>query len=33
LDSNRNQRIKTLGNSIVPQIAFEIGNAIIQAEQ
>ena len=32
LDSNRSNRIKALGNSIVPQIAYEIGKAIIDAE-
>jgi DNA (cytosine-5)-methyltransferase 1 len=29
---NRNNRIKALGNAIVPQIAFEIGKAIVAAE-
>jgi len=33
LDKNRANRIKALGNSIVPQIAFEIGRAIIRAEE
>ena len=33
LDTNRNNRIKALGNSIVPQIVTEIGNAIIKAEE
>ena len=32
LDSNRSNRIKALGNSIVPQIAYEIGKAIADAE-
>ena len=32
LDKNRSNRIKSLGNSIVPQIAYEIGKAIIDAE-
>ena len=32
LDSNRSNRIKALGNSIVPQIAYEIGKAIVNAE-
>ena len=32
LDKNRSNRIKSLGNSIVPQIAREIGLAIAQAE-
>ena len=32
LDRNRANRIKALGNSIVPQIAREIGKAIIAAE-
>ena len=32
LDSNRSNRIKALGNSIVPQIAYEIGKAIIDEE-
>ena len=32
LDSNRSKRIKALGNSIVPQIAYEIGKAIVDAE-
>jgi DNA (cytosine-5)-methyltransferase 1 len=33
LDKGRTNRIKSLGNSIVPQIARELGFAIIQAEQ
>jgi DNA (cytosine-5)-methyltransferase 1 len=33
LDKDRTNRIKALGNSIVPQIAFEIGRAIIRAEE
>jgi len=32
LDTNRNDRIKALGNSIVPQIITEIGKAIVAAE-
>ena len=32
LDKDRSNRIKALGNSIVPQIAYEIGKAIIDAE-
>jgi DNA (cytosine-5)-methyltransferase 1 len=32
LDKDRANRIKALGNSIVPQIAFEIGRAILAAE-
>ena len=32
LDKNRSNRIKSLGNSIVPQIARELGKAIIEAE-
>tara|TARA_R110002049_G_scaffold64221_2_gene169764 strand:- start:197 stop:1204 length:1008 start_codon:yes stop_codon:yes gene_type:complete len=32
LDKDRTNRIKSLGNSIVPQIAYEIGKAIINAE-
>ena len=32
LDKDRANRIKSLGNSIVPQIAFEIGKAILAAE-
>jgi DNA (cytosine-5)-methyltransferase 1 len=32
LDKNRANRVKSLGNSIVPQIAREIGQAIIEAE-
>ena len=33
LDRHRTNRIKALGNSIVPQIVTEIGNAIIAAEK
>lgn len=33
LDKDRSNRIKSLGNSIVPQIATEIGKAIIKAEE
>ncbi len=33
LDKNRANRIKSLGNSIVPLIARELGLAIIKAEQ
>ena len=33
LDKNRTNRIKSLGNAIVPQIATEIGKAIIKAEE
>ena len=33
LDKNRNNRIKSLGNSIVPLIARELGLAIMKAEQ
>jgi DNA (cytosine-5)-methyltransferase 1 len=33
LDKGRVNRIKSLGNSIVPQIAFEIGRAIVAAEE
>ena len=33
LDKDRTNRIKALGNSIVPQIATEIGKAIIKAEK
>ena len=33
LDTNRNDRIKALGNSIVPQIVTEIGKAIVAAEE
>jgi DNA (cytosine-5)-methyltransferase 1 len=33
LDKNRANRIKSLGNSIVPQIARELGKAIIKAEK
>jgi site-specific DNA-cytosine methylase len=32
LDKGRSNRIKALGNSIVPLIAYEIGKAIISAE-
>ena len=32
LDKNRSNRIKSLGNSIVPQIARELGLAIMEAE-
>ena len=32
LDKNRSNRIKSLGNSIVPQIARELGLAILKAE-
>jgi len=32
LDKDRTNRVKALGNSIVPQIAREIGKAIIEAE-
>ena len=32
LDKDRSNRIKALGNSIVPQIAYEIGKAIVNAE-
>ena len=32
LDKDRSNRIKALGNSIVPQIAYEIGKAIVDAE-
>ena len=32
LDKNRANRIKALGNSIVPQIARELGLAIMEAE-
>jgi len=32
LDKDRANRIKTLGNAIVPQIAYEIGQAILKAE-
>jgi DNA (cytosine-5)-methyltransferase 1 len=32
LDKGRANRIKSLGNSIVPQIAFEMGKAILAAE-
>ena len=33
LDKDRTNRIKALGNAIVPQIATEIGKAIIKAEE
>jgi hypothetical protein len=33
MDKNRANRIKSLGNSIVPQIARELGLAIVAAEQ
>jgi DNA (cytosine-5)-methyltransferase 1 len=33
LDKNRANRIKALGNSIVPQIARELGKAIIESEK
>jgi len=32
LDKNRTNRIKALGNSIVPEIAYEIAKAILVAE-
>jgi len=32
LDKDRANRIKALGNSIVPQIARELGLAIMEAE-
>ena len=32
LDKDRSNRIKSLGNSIIPQIAYQIGKAIIHAE-
>jgi hypothetical protein len=32
LDKNRANRIKALGNSIVPQIARELGLAIMETE-
>jgi hypothetical protein len=32
LDKDRANRIKSLGNSIVPEIAKEIGLAILEAE-
>ena len=32
LDKDRTNRIKSLGNSIVPEIAKEIGLAILEAE-
>ena len=33
LDKDRTNRIKSLGNSIVPQIAYEIGKAIVESEE
>ena len=33
LDKDRSNRIKSLGNSIVPQIAYEIGKAIVESEE
>jgi DNA (cytosine-5)-methyltransferase 1 len=33
LDKNRNNRIKSLGNSIVPQIVRELGFAILESEK
>jgi hypothetical protein len=33
LDKDRSNRIKALGNSIVPLIAREIGLAILEAEK
>jgi len=33
LDKNRNNRIKALGNAIVPQVAFQIFKAIIETEK
>jgi hypothetical protein len=33
LDKGRNNRIKSLGNSIVPQIVRQLGLAILQAEK
>jgi hypothetical protein len=33
LDKSRSNRIKSLGNSIVPLIARELGIAIMKAEQ
>ncbi len=33
LDKDRTNRVKSLGNAIVPQIATEIGKAIIKAEE
>jgi DNA (cytosine-5)-methyltransferase 1 len=33
LDKGRVNRIKALGNAIVPQIAFEIGKAIVESEE
>ena len=33
LDKNRANRIKALGNSIVPEVIYEIGNAIYKAEE
>ena len=32
LDKDKSQRVKALGNSIVPQIVYEIGKAIIEGE-
>jgi hypothetical protein len=32
LDKDRANRVKALGNSIVPQIARELGKAILEAE-
>jgi hypothetical protein len=33
MDRNRNERLKSLGNSIVPQIVRELGFAILTAER
>jgi hypothetical protein len=33
LDKARNNRIKSLGNSIVPQIVRQLGFAILEAEK
>jgi hypothetical protein len=33
VDRNRNNRLKSLGNSIVPQIVRQLGLAILQAEK
>jgi hypothetical protein len=33
LDKSRNNRIKSLGNSIVPQIVRQLGFAILEAEK
>lgn len=33
LDQDRGKRVKALGNSIVPQIVYEIGNAIAEVEK